>query len=131
MPRSSYLDLFLVFEFEPGARHVEALEELGDALNKQEQAGERHDRLERPEDGTPSGLVRGLVDLPGIEGLMAADCQQYGQAREEKQKIRDGIDPTFLAGRKVLPEKIGANVGALVQRIGRAQHEQGAVEHVG
>ena len=41
----SYLDLLFVLELDAGARHVEALEQLGDALDQQQQAGERHDHL--------------------------------------------------------------------------------------
>src|SRR5581483_5592245 len=106
MLRRSYLDLLLVLELDARARHVEALEELREALDHEQDAGSRHDRLERPQDGPPRRLVGGLVDLEGVGSFMPTEPGERQEAREEEDDVGHRVDQPSRARRERLPEEI-------------------------
>src|SRR6185503_1514690 len=109
---------------------VEALQRLRDPLHHQEQRRERNRGAERPHDRAPRCLLGELVDLEGVPGIVDADQHQGDQRRIEEHEVRNEVDPAFLALGKLLPQHVRANVRALVQRVGAAEHEGGAVGHV-
>ena len=56
--------------------------------------------------------------------------EQHDKRREEEDDVGRRVDHATGADRPVFEEEIGANVCALVQRIGGAEHEDRAVQHV-
>src|SRR4029453_14039881 len=93
-----------------GANSVEALEELGDALDEQEQRGEGDDEFERPDDGAPRTRVRGLPDLERVIGLLPAEVEQEDHRREEEEEVPDGVDPVLAADGPARIEHVGPDV---------------------
>ena len=109
---------------------VEALEELRDALDEQEQRGERDDELERPDDRAPGARVRGLPDLERVIGLLPAEVEEEDHRREEEEEVADRVDPVLAADGPARIEHVGAHVPDPHEGVGGAQHEVRAVQHV-
>src|SRR5262245_19053685 len=106
MRRESYFDLLFVLELDAGARHVQAFQELGEALDHQQQARERYHALERPKDRPPRRLVGNFPELEGTFGLVPADVYQHRETREEEDDVGDRVDQASGARRARVPEEI-------------------------
>ena len=70
---------------------VDVLEEFADALEEQQQRGERDDALEGIDDGTPRARVGGLADRPGVGELLPAEVEEQDHCGEEEEEISDRI----------------------------------------
>ena len=109
-----------------GSCRPQALHQLGDALDEQQQAGQRDHAAQRPEDRLPGRGVRALVDRQRVEEIVDADPEQHDHGRQEEQDVAEGVDQALGAVGEALPQHVGAHVGALGQRVGRPQHEHRA-----
>src|SRR5688500_15679891 len=128
---ASYFELPFLLQLDAGAHGVQALHRFGDALNHEQQAGERNHRFVRPQHRAPWRLLRSLADFVRVPRFTAAHVKEKRERREEEYEVRDRVDEATRAHRPFLEKEIGADVRALVQRVGGAEHEDGAVEHVG
>src|SRR5258708_37253811 len=93
-----------------GSNSVEALEELRDALDEEEERGERDDELERPDDRAPGARVRGLPDLERVIGLLPAEVEQQDHSGEEEEEVPDRVDPVLAADGPPRVEHVGSHV---------------------
>ena len=109
---------------------VEALEELRDTLDEQEERGEGDHELERPHDRPPGAGVRGLADLERVIGLLPAEVEEEDHRREEEEEVPDRVDLVLAADGPARIEHVGAHVADPHEGIGGPQHEVRAVEHV-
>jgi hypothetical protein len=110
---------------------IEALAEFGNALQRQQQAGQRHGGLEGPGDGHPRAADEALAGHEGLEEVTPAEIQEDRGEGHEHDDVADGIDDALGARRPAAVQRIGADVALGLQRVGRAEHEEGAVEHEG
>ncbi len=70
------------------------------------------------------------MDLQRVPAFAPRDEQEDEYRREEEHQVRRRVDDAFGAHGPALEEEIGADVRALEQREGGADHEDRAVEHV-
>ena len=71
-----------------------------------------------------------LGDPPGIRRVVSTRVDQRGDAGNEEHDVEDEVERGLRARPHRAVEKIAADMGVLRQRVGAAQHEQRAVQHV-
>src|SRR3954451_3092865 len=71
-----------------------------------------------------------LGDPPRVRGKESARVDQCGDAGDEKYDVEHEVEPGLGAGPHRTVEEVAADVSVLRQRIGPAEHEQAAVQHV-
>ena len=71
-----------------------------------------------------------LGDAPGVRGVVAAGIDQRGDAGQEEDDVEHEIERGLGARPHRAVEEVAADMGVLRQRVGAAQHEQRAVQHV-
>ena len=113
-----------------GLQADDAAHDLGDALEHHHRARERDHELELPDRRAVRGHVRMLVDRPGLAGEDPTGIDQRGDAGDEEDDVQHEVEPRLRARPHRAVEKVAAHMGVLRQRIGAAQHEQRAVQHV-
>ena len=113
-----------------GPEADDAAHDLGDALQHHQRAGDRDDGLEMVDRRAVGGDVGMLGDAPGIAGIVDAGIDQRGDAGKEEDEVEHQVERRLGARPHRAVEEVAAHVGVLRQRIGAAQHEQRAVQHV-
>ena len=71
-----------------------------------------------------------LGDAPGVGGEVVAGVDQRGDAGNEEDDVEHEIERGLRARPHRAVEEVAAHMGVLRQRVGAAQHEQRAVQHV-
>src|SRR5688572_20558823 len=89
---------------------VDALEELANALDEQEESGEWNDELEGPDDRAPRTRVRGLPDLERVKGLLPAEVEQEEHRGEKEEEVPDRVDLVLAPDGPARIEHVGAHV---------------------
>ena len=108
----------------------DAAHHLGKALQQHQGAGDRDDGLEMVDRRAVGGDVGMLADAPRIAGIFPAGIEQGADAGEEEDEVEHQVEQRLGARPHRAVEEVAAHMGVLRQRIGAAQHEQRAVEHV-
>src|SRR5262245_28798289 len=88
----SYLELLAVLELAPVADLVEALQRLRDALDHEQERGERDRGAERPHDGAPDAFLRALADGVRVDRALDADPHEENHDGEEQHHVRHEVD---------------------------------------
>ncbi len=115
----------------PGLQAHHAAGDFSGALQQQQRAGQRDHELEMVDRRTVRGHVGMLVDAPGVGGVVPAGIGQSRDAGQEEHDVEHEIERGLGARPHRRVEKVAADMGVLRQRIGAADHEQRAVQHVG
>ena len=114
----------------PVLRQTTAAHDFGDALQHHQRAGDRDHRLEMIDRRAVRRDIGMLGDAPGVRGKDVARVDQRGDAGNEEDHVEHEVERGLHARPHRAVEEVAANVGVLRQRVGAAQHEQRAVQHV-
>src|SRR5262249_40259562 len=92
--RNESLQRLLVLELQPMVmdERLDALNELGDTLQRHQREADGKDELDRPADEA-AGIRRGLVDAPGFHEPRPSEVDEDHADRQEKEQATDDIDP--------------------------------------
>ena len=113
-----------------GLEAGDAAHDLGDALQEDQGAGDRDHGLEMVDRRAVGGDVGMLGDAPGVAGIVDAGIDQGGDAGKEEDEVEHQVERRLGARAHRAVEEVAAHMGVLRQRVGAAQHEQRAVQHV-
>ena len=106
-----------------------AADDLDDALQQQERAGNRDDRLERVDRRAVRGHVAVLADHPRLLGVEVAGVGQRDHAGDEEHDVENEVDRRLRSRREKAVQDVAAHVPVLRQRVCAGHHEQRPVEH--
>src|SRR5262249_7528269 len=88
------LQRLLVLELQPMMmdERLDALDELGDALQRHQREADGKDELDRPADKA-AGVRRGVVDAPGFHEPRPREVDESHGDRQEKELAADEVEP--------------------------------------
>src|ERR1051325_1652473 len=93
-----------------GLQATHAADDLGDALQHEEHAGERNHHLELIDRWAAGGDIGVLVDAPRIEREAPAGIDQRGDAGKEEQEVKPKVQRRLRARLHVAVEKVAAHM---------------------
>src|SRR5262245_60658265 len=107
---------------------LDALDELGDALQRHQREADGKDELDWPSDEA-AGVRRGFVDAPGYHEPRPREVDEDHADRQEKEQAADDVDPNARSFGERRVDQVDAHVLVDLERIGTAQQYH-AREHV-
>src|SRR2546428_7544408 len=99
---------------------LDALNELGDALQRHQREADGKDELDRPANEA-AGVRRGFVDAPGFHEPRPSEVDEDDADRQEKEQTTDDIDPDARPFGKCRVDQVDAYVLVDLERIRTAQ----------
>ena len=101
------------------------LDDLGDALQRQQDEADEQQRFGRPQD-QPAGIGRHLADAVGQRDIgHEVEDHQHDEGHQEED-MPEQVDPVLHAARPHAVDDVDADVLVLAQRVGGGEQEGGA-----
>ena len=102
------------------AQEGDALDQLGEPLQDQQEEADRHHEPRRPEDQA-AGVGRHLVPLVGVDEHRPRQPHDQDRHRQQEEQRAEDVDPGLRARRQAAGDDVDAHVLVVQQRVAGAE----------